>query len=118
MPARTKSSLQCGDTSLEFAGLEQLGGRLGSSDEDPRSGDRVVQSQRIHHGDLQVVGEASNGPQALDICRSLSPDLVIMDLMLPGLGGLEVTRQLKESMPGLRILILSMHHELVPTGHG
>lgn len=59
--------------------------------------------------DLKVIGEAANGVQALEICEKLHPNILILDISMPGLGGLEVTKQLKEHSPQTRILILSMH---------
>lgn len=59
--------------------------------------------------DLKVIGEAANGVQALEICEKLHPNILVLDISMPGLGGLEVTKQLKEHSPQTRILILSMH---------
>jgi len=56
--------------------------------------------------DLEVVGEASDGLEALDMIRKLKPMVSVLDLMMPGLGGLEVTRQVCAIS---RVLILSMH---------
>ena len=49
--------------------------------------------------DLHVVGEAQDGEQALSMCRSLRPDLVLMDVRMPKKDGLEATRAIKEEMP-------------------
>jgi two-component system, NarL family, response regulator NreC len=59
--------------------------------------------------DLQVVGEADNGRQALEKARSLRPDIVIMDIGMPLLSGLEATRQIRRDVPDARVLILTMH---------
>jgi DNA-binding NarL/FixJ family response regulator len=59
--------------------------------------------------DLSVVGEASTGNEAIDLVEKLKPVLLIVDLKMPGLDGLEVTRQVSQRFPGTRILILSMH---------
>ena len=56
-----------------------------------------------------VVGEASNGPEALALAERLQPDLLVVDLMMPGLSGLEVARQARQVTPATRIVILSMH---------
>ncbi len=56
-----------------------------------------------------VVGEASNGPEALALAERLQPDLLVVDLMMPGLSGLEVARQARQATPATRIVILSMH---------
>jgi two-component system NarL family response regulator len=59
--------------------------------------------------DINVIGVLSNGQQAVDEMESLSPDVVLMDLNMPQMGGLTATEILLEKMPSLRILILSMH---------
>ena len=55
--------------------------------------------------------EVASGKEALALCRDERPDLVILDLNLPGLGGLEVIKRLKLEDPGQRILVLSMHDD-------
>src|SRR5829696_516964 len=57
--------------------------------------------------DMEVVGEASDGQEAVELCRSLHPDLVLMDVMMPNLDGLEATRQIKKEVPGTIVLILT-----------
>jgi len=59
--------------------------------------------------DLQVVGEAENGRQALDKARALRPDVVILDIGMPLLNGLEATTQIRRDVPEARVLILTMH---------
>lgn len=59
--------------------------------------------------ELQVVGTASNGLEAVRLVERIKPDILITDLMMPGINGLEVTRQLIQRMPELKIIILSMH---------
>jgi len=59
--------------------------------------------------DIEVVGEAENGREAIKIVEKLLPDVVVMDIAMPGLYGLETTRQLKKKFPKLKILILTMH---------
>ena len=59
--------------------------------------------------DIEVVGEAENGREALRIVERLLPDVVVMDIAMPGLNGLETTRQLKKKFPNMKILILTMH---------
>lgn len=59
--------------------------------------------------DLQVVGEAEDGETALLRCRELQPDVVLMDIGMPGMGGLAATRQIVESCPRSRVLILTQH---------
>jgi DNA-binding NarL/FixJ family response regulator len=61
--------------------------------------------------DLQVVAEADCGEQALQLCRQTNPDLIILDLGLPDLDGLEVTRRIRQFNPYVRILILTSAEE-------
>jgi DNA-binding NarL/FixJ family response regulator len=58
--------------------------------------------------DLDLVGEASGGEQALDLYRQLHPDVVLMDVFMRGMGGLEATRQICSEDPQARIIILSL----------
>ena len=67
----------------------------------------VLQTQH----DLEVVGEASNGREAIEQARSLRPDLVLMDVTMPVMGGLEATRRLKAEMPGVCVLMFTSHEE-------
>lgn len=60
-------------------------------------------------GDLEVVGEAETGRQAVELTRKLRPDVVVMDIAMPLLNGLEATRQIRKVLPGARVLILSAH---------
>ena len=60
-------------------------------------------------GDIQVVGEAKNGCEAVQLQRSLNPDVVVMDIAMPLLNGLEATQQIMEMHPTARVLILSSH---------
>lgn len=73
-----------------------------------RLGLRQVLSQAPGY---QVVGEARDGEEALALARSLGPDLVLMDLGLPVVSGIEVTRSLKREFPELRVLALTSHDE-------
>jgi len=62
--------------------------------------------------DLSVIGEAGNGLEAARLVERLRPNVLVLDLMIPELSGLEVTRQLKKRSPKTRVVILSMHsHE-------
>ncbi|MET0645951.1 MAG: response regulator transcription factor [Pyrinomonadaceae bacterium] len=61
--------------------------------------------------DFEVVGEADDGREALDLVKRLSPDVLVLDLMMPGLNGLEVARQLPRQSPGVRVVVLSMHDD-------
>ncbi len=59
--------------------------------------------------DLQVVGEASDGAEAIRLARELNPDLVLMDIAMPKVDGLEATREIKRALPQVQILVLTMH---------
>jgi two-component system, NarL family, nitrate/nitrite response regulator NarL len=61
--------------------------------------------------DLEVVGEAETGRQALEMTRRLRPAVVVMDIAMPLLNGLEATRQILKQVPGVKILILSAHSD-------
>lgn len=61
--------------------------------------------------DLAVAGTATNGSDALRLVRAAPPDVLVLDLSMPGIGGLEVLRQLHAEQPELPVLILSMHPE-------
>jgi two-component system, NarL family, response regulator NreC len=58
---------------------------------------------------FSVVGEAEDGLQALDLLDSLKPDVIVLDVMMPRLGGLEVARQVRRRSPGTKVVILSMY---------
>ena len=62
-----------------------------------------------HEKDMQVLGEAEDGLQAVDMVQKLHPDVIVMDLMMPGLDGVGATRKIKELSPDTRILILASY---------
>ncbi len=61
------------------------------------------------HADMLIVGEASSGAEALAECTRLHPDVVVMDLTLPDVSGIEITRQIKHSMPEINVVALTIH---------
>ena len=61
--------------------------------------------------DMQVVGEAGDGATALARVRALTPDVVLLDLTMPRMGGLDALRQIREALPDARVLILTMHDD-------
>jgi len=69
---------------------------------------RVV-ATLMSRGDLEVCAEASNGKEAVEKARELNPDLVILDITMPELNGLDAARQIRSFAPNLPILILSVH---------
>ena len=60
-----------------------------------------------HEPDLEVVGMADSGEQALEMAAELHPDIVLMDLSMPGMGGIEATRRLVQTAPGTRVMMLT-----------
>lgn len=72
-----------------------------------REGIRALLSK---YEDLEVVGEAANGEEAIEGVKKLSPDIVLMDIAMPGLGGLEATLELKKISPEVKILVLTQYH--------
>ena len=60
------------------------------------------------HG-FSVVGEAANGDEAVRLAESLTPDVVVLDLSMPGTSGLDAARRIRAGTPGSRILVLSIH---------
>ena len=61
--------------------------------------------------DLEVVGEAADGHEILSLASELRPEVVLLDISMPGLSGIEVTRRLKEILPDARVLILTFHED-------
>ncbi len=61
--------------------------------------------------DIEVIGEAENGRQTLDLAQRLLPDVVVMDIAMPYLNGIETTRQLMALLPQSRVIILSAHSD-------
>jgi DNA-binding NarL/FixJ family response regulator len=64
-----------------------------------------------HEGDIEVVGEAETGRQAVQLTRKLRPAVVVMDIAMPLLNGLEATRQIRKDCPETKVLILSAHSD-------
>ena len=61
--------------------------------------------------DLEVIGEAATGDEALRMVPELRPDIVLLDLNMPGPGGIEVTRKLRDLVPETRVLVLTVHED-------
>jgi len=63
------------------------------------------------HSDLEVVGQAAEGRMAMEMAKELHPDVVIMDVSMPNLNGIEATRQIISNNPNIKILALSAHSD-------
>lgn len=73
-----------------------------------RSGLRMLIDAQL---DMVVVGEEGDGRKAIDLIQQLNPDVVLMDLTLPGLDGIMATRRIKEQVPETKVLVLTMHED-------
>jgi len=61
--------------------------------------------------DLEVCGEAASGEEAVRLAVQMAPDVILMDLVMPGLDGVEATRQIKQASPRTQVIILTSYHE-------
>lgn len=75
-----------------------------------RQGFKLILGQQA---DMEVIGEAADGGDAVRLAHELKPNLVIMDIGMPGMNGVEATRRIMENDPECRVLILSMHKDAV-----
>ncbi len=73
-----------------------------------RAGLRALLSVQL---DLEIVGEAATSDEALRLAEMLRPDVLLLDLSMPGAGGIEVTRQLRRVAPGVCVLVLTLHDD-------
>ncbi len=62
-------------------------------------------------GELEIVGEAENGAEGVRLAAKLSPDVVLMDISMPDMNGIEATRRIKEQCPEIAVLALTMHED-------
>jgi len=62
-----------------------------------------------YQSDMEVVGEAEDGQRAVDLTRELLPDVILMDVKMPGMDGAEATSRILAEMPGMKILALSIY---------
>jgi DNA-binding NarL/FixJ family response regulator len=61
--------------------------------------------------DISIVGEAASGEEAVCLCADQTPDVVLMDLLMPGMNGVEATRQIKQVSPRTQVIVLTSYHE-------
>lgn len=61
--------------------------------------------------DLRVIAQAENGESAVKLARELSPDLILMDINMPGMGGIEATRKIKRYLPKIPVIAVTVHEE-------
>lgn len=73
---------------------------------------RAVQEVLAADGEFEVVGEAADALQAIDLAQRLRPDLVLMDVRLPGIDGIAATARLKSRLPGCRVVMLSVSDDV------
>ncbi len=97
--------------------------RIGSGDHEQRSVIRILlvdDHALVREGtrrlletehDVEVVAEASSGEEAIELARSLRPDIAVMDIAMPGMGGIEATRAIKKDFPETVVLILSAYDD-------
>ena len=74
-----------------------------------REGLKAILSQETQY---EVIGETGNGREALKLARSLKPELILLDMALPDRNGIELTREIRNSLPNIRIIIVSMHSKI------
>jgi two-component system response regulator NreC len=75
-----------------------------------RQGFRLI---LVSQDDMEVVGETGNGREAVELAESLKPDVVVMDVTMPELNGIEATRRIRDVCPHIRVLALSVHRDSV-----
>ncbi|HHX38871.1 MAG TPA: response regulator transcription factor [Armatimonadetes bacterium] len=73
-----------------------------------RSGLRLLLSEQP---DMEVVGEAADGEEAIEKTRELNPDILLLDITMPGIGGLDALDRIKKECPQVRIVVLTMHDD-------
>ncbi|HSI84332.1 MAG: response regulator [Candidatus Methylacidiphilales bacterium] len=75
--------------------------------EDQRLFRHLLGHYLLHHPDFIIIGEAADGRDALDMCLRLTPDLVLLDLQMPGMHGFDILRELKKQVPAPRVIIIT-----------
>ncbi len=69
----------------------------------------LLRTEMTLESDLEIVGEATNGAEAIEIARESQPDVVVLDLTMPVMNGLEALPRIREAAPAARVIMLSAH---------
>jgi len=72
---------------------------------------KIVQATLSSTTDIKLVGQGANGEDALYLCEQYNPDIVLMDVVMPVMDGIQATKLLRERFPSLRVLVLSSFHD-------
>jgi len=87
-----------------------MGTTILTADDDQRFLE-IVKCHLEKDPDLSIVGQATDGEQAIRLARELQPDVVLMDISMPRLNGLEATRRIKAEQPNTKVVIVTIHDE-------
>ena len=96
-------------------GLEKIRTFIVDSCAEVRNG---IQSILRAYPDIEVVGEAADGLDAIAKAEALEPSVILVDAQLPGMGGIEATRRIKERWPNIRVLFLTVHPSYIEAALG
>ena len=91
----------------------QVGPRVVLVEDDRES--RALLRQVLDAEGIHVVGEAGDGAEGIELARTLHPDVVLMDLHMPGTGGIEATRAIKQEIPFIQVIVLTAYDGPLPT---